>query len=287
MATGQKRTTKNTPARASSARSSASRGGKRKAPQKKNPIRREIGGGVCLLLALILGVSYFDSEPFLIGKLRALCCGLVGYGYYLAVPALLLAAWILLLHRGRNVVWPLVCALLLPVLAGALVHLSGMEAAPDSSGLLAALWNSGLALESGGALAGALAVGFHAVLGKLATMILFVVALVACLMAALRLTPAAVIDAVKSHEFAPYEEPDEEDEPSVRPARRAREQERRPARSVRGEETQEPPPVSKPQPNIDIPLDGEERPQPKPNPLLDGVKGSFFRKKADHIRTPD
>ena len=276
MATGQKKNTKSTSARGSSARASTPRGGKRRAAQKKNPIRREIGGGVCLLLALFLGVSLFQHGAWLIDKLRALCCGLVGYGYYLAVPALLLAAWILLLHRGRNVAWPLVCALLLPALGGALVHISGMQTPPDSTGLLKALWNSGLALESGGAFAGALAVGFHAVLGKLATIIVFVVALVACLMVALRLTPAAVIDAVKSREFIPYEEP-EEDERPVRPARRAKE-------PVKEEEAR---PAVRPQPNIDIPLDGEERPQPKPNPLLDGARGSFFRKKADHIRTPD
>ena len=278
MATGQKKTTKTASTRGSSARSAPARGGKRKAPRKKAPVRREVGGGVCLLLALFLGVSLFQHDAWLIDKLRALCCGLVGYGYYLAVPALLLAAWILLLHRGRNVAWPFVCALLLPALGGALVHISGMQAAPDSEGLLKALWSSGLALESGGAFAGALAVGFHAVLGKLATIIVFVAALVACLMVALRLTPAAVIDAVRSHEFTPYEEP-EEDERPVRPARRAKE-------TVREEE---PRPAVRPQPNIDIPLDGEERerPQPKPNPLLEGVKGSFFRKKADHIRTPD
>ena len=297
MATGQKKTTKSASTRGPSARPSSSRGGKRKAPQKKRPVRREIGGGVCLLLALFLGVSYFQHGAWLIDKLRALCCGLVGYGYYLAVPALLLAAWILLLHRGRNVAWQLVCALLLPAFSGALVHISGMVATPDSTGLLKALWNSGLTLQSGGAFAGALAVGFHAVLGKLAAMILFVIALVACLMVALRLTPAAVIGAVKSHEFAPYEEP-EEDERPVRSARRKdderpvpsarRKDDERPAPSARRETEQEPLPV-KPQPNIDIPLDGEERPQsqPKPNPLLEGVKSSFFRKKADHIRTPD
>ncbi len=277
MATQQKKTTKSTSTRSSSStRASSSRGGTRKAAPKKRPVRREIGGGVCLLLALFLGVSYFQRGAWLIDKLRELCCGLNGAGYYLAVPALLLAAWILILHRGRNVAWPLVCALLLPALGGALVHLSGMDAAPDSAGLLKTLWQSGIALESGGAVSGAIAVGFHAVLGKLATMILLVVAFVACLMVALRLTPAAIIDAVKSHEFVPYDEPEEDDDfRAARPSRRER------------AEAMTPAPAAKPQPNIDIPLDGEERAKPKPNPMLDGVKGTFFRKKADHIRTPD
>ncbi len=274
MATQQKKTTKSAASKSASARASSARsGGKRRAAPKKRPIRREIGGGVCLLLALFLGVSYFQRGAWLIDKLRELCCRLVGYGWYLSVPALLLAAWILILHRGRSIAGPLICALLLPLLGGALVHLSGMEAVSGSEGLLKSLWQSGFALESGGALGGALAVGFYAVLGKLATMILFIVAAVICLMAALRLTPADIIDAVKRHEFVPYEPEDEDDAP--RPARTRRERPEAPAVPAA------------PKPNIDIPLDGEDRPQPKPNPLLDGVKGSFFRKKADHIRTPD
>ena len=45
-----------------------------------------------------------------------------GYGYWLAGPSLLLAGLILLLHRGRPVALRTTCALLLPLLAGALFH---------------------------------------------------------------------------------------------------------------------------------------------------------------------
>lgn len=264
MASTQKKTTKSTPTRSSSSRS----GGKRKAPPKKQPIRREVGGVICLLLALFIGIGYFQHDALLINWLYTLCRGLIGYGWYLMVPALLLSSYILLLHRGRPVVSHVVCALLLPVMLGSIAHIAVMETAPDSEGLLKALWQSGLALESGGALSGALAVGFHAVLGKVATLVVFVVAFVAFLMGALRLTPAAIVDAVKSRRLVPYDEPEELPEKrETVPAR--------PAKFTRGK------------PSIDIPID-DPLPQPEPEEAVSTApKAGFFRKKADHIRTPD
>ena len=265
--TTQKKTTKSSSSRSRGA-PTRSGCGKRKAAPKKQPVRREVGGVICLLLALFVGISYYQHDALFIKWLYMLCRGLSGWGWYAALPALLIASWILLLHRGRPVAPHLVCSLLLPVMLGAIVHIATMEAAPDSEGLLKSLWASGLALESGGALSGALAVGFHAVLGKVGTLTVFVVAFVACLMAALRLTPAAIVDAVKSHELVPYDEPEEKpDKPEKVPARPAR--------------------FAKAKPSIDIPVD-DPLPQPEPKadmPVLPGA--GFFRKKDDHVRTPD
>ena len=272
MATQKRSTTKSggTSSRSASSRSASTRGGgKRKAPPKKQPVRREVGGVICLLLALFVGISYFQHEALLIKWLYLLFRGLTGWGWYAALPALLLASWILLLHRGRRVAPHLVCALLLPVTLGAIVHIATMDAAPDSTGLLKALWASGVALESGGALSGALAIGFHAVLGKVGTLIVFVVGFVACLMAALRLTPAAIIDAVKSHELAPYDEPEEE------PVKQPEKVPARPARFARARSS------------IDIPVDDPVPQEDKLAPDTSAPKAGFFRKKADHVRTPD
>ncbi len=260
-------TQKNTTKRSTSSRSASSRSGKRRAAPKKQPIRREVGGVVCLLLALFVTIGYFQHEALFIKWLYLLSRGLTGWGWYLAAPSLLLSAWILLLHRGRPVVSHLIGALLLPVMLGTIIHVSGMVGAPDSSGLLKALWISGVALESGGALSGALAVGFHAVLGKIGTLVVFVIGLVVCLMSALRLTPAAVIDAVKSHELTPYDEPEETPAKANVPARPAK--------------------LAKAKPSIDIPLDD---PLPRENASVSDFetpKAGFFRKKSDHIRTPD
>ena len=273
--------------------------GKRRAAQKKQPVRREVGGGVCLLLSLFIGVSYFQHEALLIRWLYTFCRGTTGWGWFVTLPALLLAAWILLLHRGRPVLPHLAGALLLPVLTGALIHTAvRADVGEGSVGLLKLLWQSGTALESGGVLSGALAIGFMAVLGRAATMVLFAPALAGCLMAALRLTPAAVVEAIRSRELTPYEEPEETEAAAARrrakeekaarkrEERAAREAEKQAEREEREAEAREEREArsARQRPSIDIPLDGEDRPE---SPLFGGAKRDFFPKKSERIRTPD
>ena len=97
-----------------------------RSPQKnpRPPIRREVGGGVCLLLALCVVVSYFQADAIVQNLLGKLLRGLMGYGYWLTAPALALAGVILMAHRGRPVALRTACALVMPVLLGAILHLS-------------------------------------------------------------------------------------------------------------------------------------------------------------------
>ena len=275
MATQQKKTTKKAPSRSAPARSPSSRstksgGGKRTTAPKKRPIRREVGGLVCLLLALIVGIGYFQHDALFLRWAYDVCRGLTGRGWYVMLPALLLCAWILLLHRGRPVLLPLFGALLLPVLIGALVHTVADTAAPEAGiSAVKALWAGGVALDTGGVLSGGLAIGLMAVLGKIGSLIVLVVLFVVCLMCALRLTPAAIVDAVKSHEFVPYDEPEE----PVRPQREVV-----PARPAKAERSR---------PNIDIPIDDPLPQQARSAAPFSGGRRSFFTKKADDVRTPD
>lgn len=126
-------------------------GGKRTAAPKKRPIRREVGGVVCLVLALCIAFSYFQQGGWLLDQPAALCRGLVGYGYYTVAPVLLLVSYILLFHRGRNVTACVVGAALLPVLLGAMLHLVLCKTDYNSVDGIAKLpWQSGLSMESGG-----------------------------------------------------------------------------------------------------------------------------------------
>lgn len=68
--------------------------------QAPRPIRREVGGVVCLVLALCVFVSYFGISAIFIDWLAVLIKGLLGYGYWLFGPALVLAGCILLCHHG-------------------------------------------------------------------------------------------------------------------------------------------------------------------------------------------
>ena len=135
---------------------SGSRTAKGRQPQKR-PIRREVGGVILLVLALCVLVSYCGVQAILIDLLAKLLKGLFGYGYWLAGPAMLLAGGILLLHRGRPVTLRTTCALLLPLLAGALFHtiFAGGDYALNGWGVLKNLWTAGLALKAGGAVAAA------------------------------------------------------------------------------------------------------------------------------------
>ena len=240
-------------------------GGRRTAAPKKRPIRREVGGVVCLVLALCIAFSYFQQGGWLLDQPAALCRGLVGYGYYTVAPVLLLVSYILLFHRGRNVTACVVGAALLPVLLGAMLHLVLCKTDYNSvDGIAKLLWQSGLLMESGGVLSATLAIMLVKLVKKTLAMILLAVLLVTCLMLAFRLTPAAVLEAVRSHERVPYEPEDDEEE--VPPTR---------ATATKSAE--------KSKACIDIPLDGETREPPKKEGKLSG----FFTHKSDAVRTPD
>ena len=262
MAQQKKKTTTTNKKSASASRTSSS--GKRTAKKsQKRPVRREVAGAILLVLALCLGFSYFQSGAWLLDQPAQLCRSLFGWGYYLVAPALFLGSYILLFHRGRNVTSCLVGTALLPVVFGAIMHIAiCKEEYAAMDGILKLLWTSGNALESGGAVSASLAIMLVLLVKKVLAMILLVVMFVAFLMMAFRLTPAAVIEAVRSHERVPYE-PEEEELPPQRPARA-------PRRNAGGSDA-----------SIDIPLDGEERVVRK-NP-----SGGFFRKKSDNIKSPD
>ena len=221
---------------------SSARSGSRSRQPQKRPVRREVGGAVLLVVALCAAVSYFGVQAIFLNWLALVLKGLFGYGYWLSFPALLMASLILLLHRGRPVRLRVTCALLLPLLTGALGHmLLAKEAYEPGFGVLKALWTDGVALHSGGAVSGSLAVGFVAVFSKYAALPIFALLLVIALMIALRLTPAALWEKLRER---PQYEPEPEPEPAKTPAIRLSAPE-----PVRRSEPE------RPKPQIDFPLD--------------------------------
>ncbi len=239
-------------------------------PQKR-PIRREVGGAVLLVLTLCVLVSYLGISAIFIDWLANFLKGLLGYGYWLSGPALLLAGVVLLRHRGRPVQLRVTCALLLPVFFGAAAHLLlCREDYTPSIAILRDLWLSGRGMISGGALSGALAEGFAAVFSPLASVILFVVVLVVLAMAALHLTPAALLE--KLRQRVRYQEEPERPAAPEPPSRR------------RGGEA--------PRPQIDFALDDAPAAQPAvpaipAQPAREGRFTGFFRHKAEGQQTPD
>ena len=235
---------------------------------------REITGGVCLLLALCAVVSYFQEEALFITFFGGLLKGLLGYGYWLSAPALLLTGLLLLTHRDRPATLRSVCTLLVPVLTGCGLHLllCARSYEPGLTGLRE-LWLSGRSLQSGGALSGGLAVGFSAVFGKVLSLILFLLMLLVALCLALHFSPK---DAVRRAQER--REAEREDIPEEAPPVREKEKpaEKRPRRRAA----------------IDIPLDDEppaKQPQPQPEEpaFAPKEKKPFFSRKSSTVRTPD
>ena len=275
MATTRKKTT-------SGARSGTKTGGSRSgtasrsrasAKGAKRPVRREVGGVAMLLLALIVLVSYFTGDGWLINLIPKACKGLFGVGYYIAVPALLAAAWVLLTHRGRPVALRTACALLTPYLFGGVWHLLFCRLdLSDAAGLFPTLWETGYELTSGGVLSGASAHGFVAVLGKPASVIVFVVLLAILLMVTFQVTPAQLLEMWR--ERRDYDEDDYEDPPpppAKRPAPQRPKKQAAKARSV-----------------IDIPLDGAPLGAPPPTAMTaqPEERPGFFRPREKEQLTP-
>ena len=248
---------------------------KKKAPQKhvRPPVRREVGGCVCLLLALCVVVSYFQADAIVQNLLGKLLRGLMGYGYWLTAPALALAGVILMAHRGRPVALRTVCSLALPVLLGAILHLFLYrgEAVTGLAPAMKSLWASGLLLQSGGALAGGLALGMKRLVGTVVSVVLLLLLLAAAVFAALRVSPRELVQ--RARERAPYE-PEPERPARPEKPRRQRVQVDMPL----DEEPVRPKPEPKP----------ESKPQEAPDEPLPRKKGkAFFSRRGEDVMTPD
>ena len=258
-----------TSSQAKSGSGSRSASSRRSAPQKK-PYRREIGGVVCLLLALFGAIGYFKTAE---GAVIALFCnllkGLCGYGFYFAPPLLLATAVILIFHRGRPVRLRLVGTLTLPVLMGAVLHLILCRVPYEWTGALAGqLWASGKAIASGGVVSGVIAMAFQFAFSKVGGIVILVVLTAAAVLCALRMTPVDVMDYLREQrERRPEYDPD--DYPEERP-KKAAPPRRKP----------EPEPASRRKPAaIDIPVDDGPLLAKKPTtPVTTVRKKSLFDK---------
>ena len=267
-------TQKKTGGRSTSSRSSggsrAKSGTKSRSQTASRPVRREVGAVVCLLLAVFSALGYFNMQAIFISWFCGLLKGLLGYGFLLVPPALLLAAYILGFHRGRPVRLRVSCALLIPLIFSSLIHGMIVDPMEWSAALWGSLMESGKALQSGGALGGVLAQSFVSLFTALGATIVFVISGVFVGLAAFDRTIVDVADWV-------FNRPDYEPEPE--PAYRDRRQERGSRERYAGPSASR----SGTRSAIDIPVEdgplvGKEQPLPK--------KRGFFNR-SPRVPTPD
>ena len=271
----------NTPKKKSTASTAAKGGsGKRRSappPPAYNAQARIIGGIVCLLLALCVLVTYFNVDAILLTFLAGVLKGCVGYGYWLAAPALLYAGILLVNHKGRPVKLRLVCTLLLPVLVGMVLHLllaRGSYAFTLDN--IKPMWKDGQSLLCGGVISGSLAVGAEALLSRVVSLILTIILVLLAVLGALQVKPAELAAELKrrAEERAQWDEEEDDDyEPQIL------------TRSVKAEPVT--PPVRKRRASIDIPLDDDNaQPSSREAAALQSSGGSLFRGRTGDVKTP-
>jgi len=276
----KKSTAANTTARRSvqSTRAGAATGSRTRKPaakhqEVKRPIRREVGAAVCLVLALFSAFGYFHIEALFIDAFCALLKGLVGYGYYIVPPILLVAFYVLAFHRGRPVRLRLGCTLALPVVPGVLLHLFLAERYAWSGQMVSQLWQDGQNVRCGGIVGGVLAEGGRSLFSVPGTVVLVVVAAVVLCLVAFNRSIMDVVEYIRNRPHVDYPEPEEEKKKPAAPvepvaARRPGAQQPVAARPV-----------------IDVPLDGESA-AAKPAEAEQPRKAGFFNRKPN-VKTPD
>jgi S-DNA-T family DNA segregation ATPase FtsK/SpoIIIE len=125
---------------------------------EKNPAYMAAAAILCFFLGLFCFIGYFDVDAWFITYLCSFVKGLIGWGYYIFPPALLICSWHIGFSRGKPYKFKMVSALLSPLFLGALYHLFSKSTDLElSKEVFFALYKSGTLLESGGLISGLLA----------------------------------------------------------------------------------------------------------------------------------
>jgi len=213
MAQSKKTSTKKTAAKAST-KTSAPKKKSTPKPQEINPpepvipIRRELGAVLFLFLALFTGISYFRDEGAFVQFFSHLIKGLVGWGYWVAVPAFVVASFILFFHQGGPVALRVFCTLLIPILVAAIISLLVNEYDVGSANikrLADMLFDHGQELNSAGVLGGLLAIGLEMAFSIYGAFPVLIVLLVFCCICAFNGSFRKAADKVKIQVQAQYD----------------------------------------------------------------------------------
>ena len=208
-----KKTSKKTTAKPSN-KSSAPKRKSTSKPQELNPpepvvpIRRELGAVLFFFLALFTGIGYFRNEGAFIQFFSHLIKGMIGWGYWIAVPAFLMVSFILFFHQGRPVTLRIICCLLIPVFLASLISLFVYQydvSSMDIRRLSNLLFDQGQELESGGVLGGIIATGLKNAFSKIGAICVLAVLLMTCLICTFNRSFRKTADKVKIQMQAQYD----------------------------------------------------------------------------------
>ena len=237
----------------------AARSSSKTAKNAPKPIRREVGAAVCAFLAIFSFIGYFNVDGWFIDFFCGFVKGILGWGFYLFPPALLLAAIALAFHRGRPVAFRVFCCFMLPIIFGAIAHLlfsrTALVLGGSFSELIKGLYAEGKLLEGGGMIAGLLAMALESMFSVYGAFPLLLALLLFFLMYSVNLSIGKIYRWLSGRERVEYEyEPEPEPQRKPAPVKEAAKPQKRPKNRV-----------------IDIPMDDD------PSELEDDdVKLSYF-----------
>lgn len=237
-------------------------------PPAKKPIRREVTGGILAFVGLFSLIGYFNVNAFAIDWLREIISGLIGWGFYIFPPVMLLGAAIMIFHHGRPVALRFTAAMILPVLFGAMAHLLfsrvDLTGAGGFMAMVTLLYSDGTAMAFGGVITGFIAYGLELALSVYGAFPLLLVIFLFLLWISTGSYIMRVVNWLKAREKAEYEpEPLPDPEPAALPVNGKK------ANSVEPKiET-----IANHRKSIDIPLDEEPVEEPPKK------KGLFVRPK--------
>ena len=245
---------------------------------RQRPFRREIGAAVCFFLGLFSFIGYFNVDALFVDYFCRFIKGLIGYGYYIFPPALLSCTVILACHRGRPVRLRTVCALMLPVVVGALAHVMFYRpGAGEGGAIVTSLYRDGRDMLSGGVLAGLLGMGFKSLFSVYGAVPLLLFIVAGLIMISFRISPVKIAEMAKNRQRLEYEPLPEEDDFLPEPegmSAHGKAAGNAAASAVRGRRARR---------AIDIPFDGDEVEQQEEY----GEKKAGFFNANPRVKTPD
>ena len=193
----------------------------KKTISKRVPIRREVGALTCALLAIFCFLGLVGVEALFLNLFTGLLRRFIGFGAFVTPVALIVAAFILLFHRGRPVSLRAWCVLLTPVWLGGLLALWLGDLPRLDWGVFSALWE-----DNYGVISGLLAVLFRTLFSGIGAGILFIFGLIVLLIIVFRVDVVGMMDTIRAREPVEYEEqpepPPKRTAPSMQPSRRQR-----------------------------------------------------------------
>ena len=175
---------------------------------------RTVSAAICIFLTLFCVIGYFQVDAVFITVFRNFLKSMFGYGYYLAAPALAVTAWLLLRYREEPCALRVTCALAMPAVFGALVHVLFSKELIDTGSvrlLAGQLYESGGLLRSGGLISGGLGLSLKTLFSVFGATPLLLFLFFAAFFVCFGLSPVGCLEWLRQSVLTPFGDQEESD----------------------------------------------------------------------------